>query len=335
MSIVCAAGRRLLIGAVLLREVINMLYFIVNKSSRTGKSARIWKDVLSLLQEKKKDYRAFVTEYEGHAKVLAETITGSADDDICLIVVGGDGTVNEVLNGIKDFGNVRFGVIPTGSGNDFARGLGMKGTTEEILNRILSRAEEGKEAYEPIDIGKVSYNGCDKPRLFSISAGVGLDAIVCKKALHSRLKQILNKIGLGKLTYLILTVQTLFRMKTVDVSARYDGKGTKNQKQMIFLAAMNFRAEGGGVPMAPHANAQDGKLSVCAAYGIPKWRTFLYLPVLVAAKHENLRGFSVTDCRVCTLRLKEPMVLHADGEYCAEVTEVTFSCLPGRLRILK
>ena len=104
---------------------------------------------------------------------------------------------------------------------------------------------------------------------------------------------------------------------------------------LIFTAAMNFKAEGGGVPMAPAASACDGKLSFCEAAGIPKWRTFLCLPFLVAAKHTSIHGFSVTDAKDCTIRLSRPMVVHADGEYCGEVTEVHFHCLPGKLRVLK
>ncbi|CBL09613.1 diacylglycerol/lipid kinase family protein [Roseburia intestinalis] len=115
----------------------------------------------------------------------------------------------------------------------------------------------------------------------------------------------------------------------------FDREEGLQKKRMIFTAAMNFKAEGGGVPMAPAASACDGKLSFCEAAGIPKWRTFLCLPFLVAAKHTSIHGFSVTDAKDCTIRLSRPMVVHADGEYCGEVTEVHFHCLPGKLRVLK
>ena len=245
-------------------------------------------------------------------------------------MLGGDGSANEVLNGMTHFEKVKFGVIPTGSGNDLARGLGIKGSPTEQLEAILSCEKEFV-----MDLGEVSWNGGKKPRLFAISAGTGLDALVCKKALKSALKDFLNKIHLGKLTYILLTIESLFTMETTDGAAVSDGKGQKNMKKMIFCAAMNFRAEGGGVPMAPAADARDGKLSVCCAYGIPKWRTFFCLPFLVTAKHLFIRGFEVTDCAEYDLKLKQPMVLHADGEYCGEVTEIHFKCLPGMLHVLK
>lgn len=70
--------------------------------------------------------------------------------------------------------------------------------------------QRGREACTVIDLGEVAWDDCEKPRKFAISAGVGLDALVCKKALTSKLKVFLNKLHLGKLTYLLITVQSLF-----------------------------------------------------------------------------------------------------------------------------
>ncbi|MBP3488371.1 MAG: YegS/Rv2252/BmrU family lipid kinase [Roseburia sp.] len=311
-----------------------MLYFIVNEKSRSGRGAAVWQEVQEELRRKNIAYKAWVTEYAGHAFSLAREICEQDDADICLVAVGGDGTANEVINGITDFARVRFGVIPTGSGNDLARGLGLNGSPTENLNRIIACMEMGAEACSTLDLGQVSWKGGDAPRLFAISSGLGLDAIVCKKALKSRLKDFLNKLHLGKLTYLILTVQSLFSMRTTSAAVRYEKRDTQNLKKIIYIAAMNFKAEGGGVPMAPAADATDGMLSVCSAAGIPKWRTFFCLPFLVAAKHLWIRGFVVRDCAECEIHLAEPMVLHADGEYCGDVTEVRFRCLPKKLRVL-
>ena len=198
---------------------------------------------------------------------------------------------------------------------------------------ILNAMKKTREDTWCMDLGEVSFG--EEKRLFAISAGIGLDALVCKKALKSKIKDLLNKIRLGKLTYLVLTVQSLFTMQTADAELIFDQEEGLQKRGMIFTAAMNFKAEGGGVPMAPAASARDGKLSFCEAAGIPKWRTFLCLPFLVAAKHTSIKGFSVTDAKECTIRLNRPMVVHADGEYCGEVAKVHFRCLPGKLRVLK
>lgn len=306
-----------------------MVYFIVNEHSRSGKGAGVWKQLEELLKKEEVPYQVRRTEYAGHAVELAEEISSMEEGEIKLVAVGGDGTINEVVNGIVDFEKIQFGAIPTGSGNDFARGLGIQETPQEILLRILE-----SKGTKRIDIGKVSWEGCEKPRLFLISSGVGMDALVCKKALTSKLKRVLNRLHLGKLTYLLITIQTILSMQTADTRVVIDQNRRTLYKNQIFSAAMNFRAEGGGIPMAPDADAQDGLLSVCTIHGIPKLLTFFVLPFLVAAKHERFRGVKIENCTTCDLYMNKPLVLHTDGEYCGDVTEVHFECLPGKLRIL-
>ena len=305
-----------------------MLHFIVNKHSRSGIGANVWEGVETYLKANDIEYREYVTEYRAHAMELAKEICELPDEDIRLVVLGGDGTINEVINGMKNFDKVRFGVIPTGSGNDFARGLGIKGTPVENLERILNAKEDFV-----IDLGQVTWNGCKKPRKFAISSGVGMDAIVCERVEVSPLKKILNKLHLGKLTYVLITIHTLFSMTTTTMTAKIDGKG-KRFKKMIFAAAMNFRAEGGGVPMSPKADAQDGLLSICHCYGIPKCLTFFLLPLLVAAKHEGIKGMDIIDCKKEEFHLDIPMTLHTDGEVVDHVTDVKFENLPGILRMM-
>lgn len=304
-----------------------MLHFIVNAQSRSGKGARIWEAVELYLKAHDLEYRAYTTEYVGHATDLAKMICQLPEEDIRLVVLGGDGTINEVVNGMTNFDKVRFGVVPTGSGNDFARGLGLTGTPIEHLERIISSKEEFT-----IDLGQVTWDG-DNRRKFAISSGIGMDAIVCEKVEVSRLKKILNKLGFGKLTYVLITIYTLFSMTTATMTAKIDGKG-KKFKKMIFVAAMNFRAEGGGVPMSPKADARDGLLSVCHCYGIPKALTFFMLPFLVAAKHSWIKGIKILDCKEEELHLDIPMTLHTDGEVVAHATDVKFENLPGILHMM-
>lgn len=137
------------------------------------------------------------------------------EDRIYLITVGGDGTLNEVINGITDFSRIVLGILPIGSGNDFARGMGISKDTLSNLEQMLDLIESASEG-TAIDLGEVSCEALDTPKYFAISSGAGLDAIVCKKALHSRLKKFLNQLHLGKLTYLLLTIESLFSMTTCD-----------------------------------------------------------------------------------------------------------------------
>lgn len=309
-----------------------MLYFIVNETSRSGKTRQIWKDIQQSLIKADVSYEYMITQGRDHATKLASEISQRPEDNICIVVIGGDGTMNEVINGIADFDKVRFGIIPTGSGNDFGGGLDLPKPPEENLQRIISSYKAGEDSYRAVDIGLVRW-GQNQKKLFGISSGIGLDAIVCKKALSSKLKKVLNKLGLGSLTYVLLTIITLFSMKTADFEISYDNNKS-TLKKTIFAAAMNLRAEGGGVPMAPDANPYDGKLSISSASGIPKWITFLCLPFLVAGKHTHIKGFNLVSCREASIHSSQKMTLHADGEYVADVTDLTFGVYPQKLRLM-
>ncbi len=306
-----------------------MLSFIVNKCSRGGKGEVVWEEVENCLKELKVDYQAYFTEREAHGTELAECIT-SGNEEKTLVVIGGDGTISEVINGIKDFNKVSLGVIPVGSGNDFARGMGIKGTPAEMLKGIIDCKEQ-----DIIDLGKVIWDDGKKSRYFVVSSGIGIDAEVCKRIINSKLKKFLNKIHMGKLTYLLVTIQSLFTMATTDVTIRFDGEEKRKIRKLIFNAVMNFRAEGGGVPMAPKASPRDGLLSICCIHTIPKWITFFYLPFLVLGKHGFIKGIDIENHKECDIILKKPMPLHADGEYLGEADRVRFICKENKLKLVK
>ena len=270
-----------------------MLYFIANEMARTGKGVGVWRQVQMELREKKIAYKVYMTEYKEHATEIARMLSQKEEEDICIVVVGGDGTLNEVVNGITDFEKVRISLIPAGSGNDFARNLGIQKSPQERLARILECVEKGPECFERIDLGMVQWPECKTPRKYAISSGVGMDALVCQKMATSKVKVLMNKLGLGKVSYLIVTVQSLLTMATADMAVKVDGSNTLNFKRTIFAAAMNAKAEGGGVPMAPKASVQDGLLSTCFVYKFSKFGALLRLPFLAVGAHEHFNGFKV------------------------------------------
>jgi len=315
-----------------------MLYFIVNLTSRSGMGAKIWEEIEAELKKKNVFYEVYKTNYKGHAKELAQMICNKQDEDIRLVALGGDGTVNEVINGMEHFEKVRFGVISTGSGNDFARGLKIKDTPLEQLERLRKADKE-----QIIDLGLASWENCENPRYFAVSAGIGMDAIVVKQTLVSKWKKFLNAIHLGKLVYPIVTVQTLFSMTVFDVQAMawnvlekgvFKEQVKREYPKVIFTAAMNFRSEGGGIPMVPTATATDGKLSMCTISNVPKWLAFFYLPFLIAGKQEKLKQFETFDCEKYETNYEKEVTLHLDGEYVGEVRNVVFTCVPKKLRVI-
>lgn len=310
-----------------------MLHFIINRKSKTGNGKKVWLEVKEYLKEHDIPYVAHVTESQGHAKKIAKELSQFPDEIVRIVVIGGDGTVNETVNGIQDFEKVRFGVIPSGSGNDFVRGLGLKGSPVDHLKRIVESKED-----QVIDLGcvtrlKKETNEKLESRLFAISSGFGMDAMVGTRNNDSRIKKVLNKVGLGKLSYVLLTIYTLFSMETFSLKANFAGE-EKEWKKTIFIASMNCSAEGGGVQMAPRSSFRDGKISFCCIHGIPKFLCFFLLPLLVIGKHEGIKGIEMIDCEKCEMHTDLPAIVHTDGELFGEETDIEVSCKAAKLHIM-
>ena len=301
------------------------VYFIVNKSSKTGYGAEIWKEIEKYLKEHSIEYEAFFTKKVSHATVLMRDLCKSKDH-ITVGVMGGDGTLNEAIQGITDFSKVELVYLPTGSGNDFARGIGLTGSTEDILKRAFI---DGKT--KNVDIGEVEFSDGVKKR-FAVSSGAGVDAYVCYQALDSKLKRFLNLFKLGHLTYSLLSVFDLFSMPLCEAKVTVDGQ-EMTYKNAIFIAAMNGPFEGGGVPMSPNAVMDDGKLSAMIVSDIARLKCFFMLPKLLKAKHVGLKGFNGVDFEKMHVKLEKPMYVHTDGEVCGLKDELTFTCLKGVLKV--
>ena len=148
-----------------------MFYFIVNPHARSGQGINIWKKAEGFLAAEDTEYEVFFTKYTGHARELARQIA-VLSLPCTLTVLGGDGTLNEVIDGLAsqgDFSHITLGYIPTGSGNDFARGLGIPSDVTACMRAILSPS-----AFALADVG-VSRTSQGK-RHFLVSSGIGYDA---------------------------------------------------------------------------------------------------------------------------------------------------------------
>ena len=307
-----------------------MYHFIVNLNSRTGKAKRIWEDIRQELERREVMYALHVTKYAGHAIEISRRLVKNEETPVKIVVIGGDGTFNEVINGARDYSKIELGYIPTGSGNDLARGLELPADPLENLNRILESTE-----YWKMDLGCLSWDDGESRKYFAVSTGVGVDADVCRRALFAGLKRFLNKIGLGKLTYAILTIQSLFAMPPMNAHIVADGVDHNIRDKVTFIAIMNHKCEGGGVPMAPLADAMDGKLSLCCISGVGKLRALTLFPSLLAGKHTSLNAYLGIDFKEADIVLKTPFVWHTDGEMCSYNTVMHIECIPGAIKIMK
>lgn len=308
-----------------------MITFIVNEASGRGRGGKIWRALRREMLEQELPFRAWCTRSPGEATALAQLACQDAQELQKLVVVGGDGTVNEVLNGISDFSQIALGVVPIGSGNDFVRGLGLPRDPRAALERVFAASGDAR-----IDLGQVRIDG-QAPRRFGISAGIGMDAWVCAQVDASRAKAGLNRLGLGSFSYGLMTLSAAWNLETANGNVTFTtphGRHRQDLSNLIFLACMNFPWEGGGVPIAPEASAVDGCFSVCFAENLERSQVFTKLPLLALGRHPHTEGVTLLKASRIDVALDRPLYVHADGEVPGRVRRVTFDVLPQKLRVL-
>ena len=234
----------------------------------------MWTEVETYLKTSGVEYDAFFSEHQGHVAELMKELTSEHSIDpepVNVIILGGDGTLDEALQGIADFEKVNIGYIPTGSSNDFARALNLNGEPVELLKRILACKEPvkfdlGLLRYEEVSDERSRIFKGDVPslRFFDVSCGIGFDAAICEEALGTDSKSFLNRIGLGKLTYLVICLKQLFGARLTGGTLILDNDKRVTFNKMRFIVGMNTCFEGGGFKFAPDAVPIDGYLDICA-----------------------------------------------------------------------
>ncbi len=282
-----------------------MYHFIVNPNARSGLGKKVWKQLESILRQKNVEYQVHFTKYQRHSTRIVREITQD-DQEHNIVVLGGDGSVNEAVNGIHDFSKVTFGYIPIGSSNDFARGLGIPNDPVTALNNIINPTK-----MKAMDLGVLRYN--DKERKFANSTGIGFDAAICHESVVSKIKVFLNKIKLGKLTYVIIALRRLFLDKTCQISVIVDGERSTFENA-YFAAIMNNLYEGGGFMMCPKAKQDDGLLDVIVVSNIPKLKIFFLLSTAFKGKHVRFKGVNVFQGKHIVIETERPLPIQTDGE---------------------
>ncbi len=284
-----------------------MYHFIVNPNASSQKGMKIWKQLYKKLQNEKVEFKVYFTMWRGHATKLARDI--SVNYAPCTVVaVGGDGTVNEVINGLENLDTILFGYIPTGSANDMARALKLSEAPTKILDCILKPTKIRK-----IDIG-MAYNQERGRQSFLVSAGMGFDAAVCHEAMHSKIKDILNKVKLGKLTYLFIALKQIVTLKPFAAKIIMDGKVIRTYKKVFFVTVMNMKYEGGGLPICPDANPEDRYLDICVCEKLPLPRLIIALKKLFKGEHMEVKGVYIFRCKKIKIISNRKVAIHTDGE---------------------
>lgn len=308
-----------------------MYHIIINPASRSGKGLKIWKEqVEPMLHRENITYRSYFSRKAGDVARIASEISASAADGepLPVIILGGDGTVNEALQGFADPSRAVIGYIPTGSSNDFARDLQLPQDPTEALDLILHSGR-----VQRMDMGTVHYED-GKWRHFAVSCGIGFDAGVCEEALHSKIKVVLNKLGLGKLTYLGIALRQLVTAKKVSCRLTLDNQPPIAFQRFFFVACMQHRYEGGGFMFCPDADATDGVLNLCTVGNIPKPLVLLALPTAFFGKHYLFKGVTPYRAKTIQIETSDPLWVHTDGEVTRKTTSFSVTCSPRALQII-
>ncbi|HHT88880.1 MAG TPA: diacylglycerol kinase family lipid kinase [Clostridiales bacterium] len=307
-----------------------MYHFIINPKSSSGKGIRHWWTVKDELDRRNIDYTAELTKQEGHASLLAEEICQKYDGIKNIVVLGGDGTLNEVINGIHNFDDVTLGYIPSGSSNDLARSLKIPRKPLKSLSNIL---KPNKFIY--LDYGEIIFEDQKlKPRKFSCSSGIGYDAGVCVEVQSSPLKKKFNRFGAGKFIYLAIAIKQLFSTKFMNAAVVIDGIKKENYSKVLLISNMIHQFEGGGLKMAPHADPADGKLSICLVHGMSRLIILLLLPTIIFGRHIHFKGVETFKCSSIDIILDNKAAVHTDGEVPGFSSHINIRCIPGKIRMI-
>ena len=298
---------------------------VVNPNAGGGLGKKDWPKIEILLKSKNLSYYPVFTQYRHHAIKLTEDYISRGYRKI--IVVGGDGTINEVVNGIiatpDIVENISFGVIMIGTGNDWGRMFDIPYEYEAALNLIIT----GKKFRQ--DVGCVSYYlGKKKNRRYFINtAGIGFDTMVVKNANISK-----DKGKSGKFSYLITLFKTLMRYKTLDVKIAVEGRELKGSR--LFTMSIGIgKFSGGGMQQVPNAVIDDGLFDIMLVNKIRKSKIVYKIKKLYDGNIHKIKEVNLFQGQNLVVDSKDKVLLEVDGESLGH-TPFEFEIIEQKLNVI-
>ncbi|MCI8958295.1 MAG: diacylglycerol kinase family lipid kinase [Lachnospiraceae bacterium] len=307
-----------------------MYYFIVNPGAGRGRGEKIWKKLESRLQHTGLEYEVSVTEKTGDAARITAGLTERGAESRTIVAVGGDGTLNEVINGLSFRGPVTLGYIPAGIGSNLARSLKLPKDPARGLKRIL----EGK-IVKQLDYGILSYE-CGQPvhRRFLISCGIGLDAQVCQRMLAAQESQGRWPRLPGRLDFILKGIVQTLCARPVKGYLVLDGSRKIEFNHIYFISAHIQPFEGAGLKLAPAADGSDGFLEICVVHNSVRRQL---LPIMADALFGRIgrhRGVRFYQCQELQVHMESPVCVHTDGENCYSQKDIHLRCIGRKVRLV-
>jgi YegS/Rv2252/BmrU family lipid kinase len=284
-------------------------YCIVNPIAGSGRAKELFFKAHALLDAGGVTCEAVFTEYPGHARELAQAAVKNGEQVI--VAVGGDGTNQEVGAALSQT-DATLGILPFGTGNDFARALKIPQDVEAAVGILLKGHSKRVDAAMAND------------RFFLNVAGFGFDAEVVRYT--EKYKKRFN----GMFPYLMGIFQALMHLKPIDMEVEFDGE--RFCERAILVSACNGTHLAGGMNVAPLADPSDGLFDFCVVKDISVPVFLTILPRYIKGKHlssPHIRYFKAEGVKIYC---ESGHVLNLDGEL-GEQTPVTFTLLKGALNV--
>jgi len=297
---------------------------ILNPTAGKGSALRKKPEIIEYLKKIGVDFDLVETEHPGHGIEL----TGKAVADKYDIVVaaGGDGTSNEVINGLMlakraGVGNAVMGVLPIGRGNDFAYSMHIPTDWKAAADLLLSFPSK------PLDIGFVVSEFFPEGRYFGNGVGIGFDAVVGFVAARSKLS--------GIMSYLVAAIKTIYIFYTAP-KVRIELDDQILTLNTLMVSIMNGRRMGGSFQMAPDSKSNDGLFDICIAGEVSRGAIFKLIPKFMKGTQGQDPAVQFIRSRNVTVTAVEgKLPAHADGEtLCIEGQRLIIELLPGQFELI-
>lgn len=311
-----------------------MYFIIANPAAQSGQQDNhLLQKLESALKARQQPYFTCFNARPAYVKKFIKSMDRGTGE-IKLVAIGGDGTINSVINAIEDFNRVSFAFLPIGSSNDLARGLGIKDinkdpSQEENLQKIVAGQVTRK-----IDLGELTYDRSGLSRRFVVSCGLGFDAAVCREVNESKFKNFFNRFNQGKLTYGAIALRELATIPSCKARIVLDDQQVIHINKLIFAACMNTPYEGGGFKFAPDASAENGCLNLAAIGDLNLPQMLPKFPAAYLGKYYQFKGVHHGPFHKMQIKLDQPLWVHTDGEVTRKSSEVSVKCLPRVLKML-
>lgn len=293
-------------------------FFIVNPKSGNGNVTRTIPLIRQLFNEARIPFEIYLTKRANDATAVAREMSGKFP---ILVSVGGDGTVNEVVNGMGS-SNI-LGVLPTGSGNDFSKMLHLPRGISDILQVIAGQKTKR------IDLGHIIAVNSKSEKIekyFANSVGIGLDARVAYEARKFPMLR-----GLAK--YIVASMKSIFSYKAAMAQVTFGSRVSLGKHLLIAIG--NGKSAGGGFYLTPDAIIDDGLLDVCLAKDISVMETLKIFPFVLKGKHGRFDKIEFGRAASLTVRGDDDLPVHVDGEVIGlDNREIVIDLKPRALEVI-